>query len=157
MSLSKHSPWFGCPHGFILEFWKTLQKRATLCFFILARVHGTKIVPKKQVHQDSRGLFWCDPFPWWWEKRNIPKDIPGCTRVSLECFRMSLGLTRVLLGCTRLSLGWPYVVVCLVMSVCVGIGSWQNTSILGNLPGSFVTPLTWFFSFLHDNFRVFLS
>ena len=49
--LVKCSPWFGGHHGLSLEFWRTLQKWAKLCFFLLARVHGTIIIQKNQVHQ----------------------------------------------------------------------------------------------------------
>ena len=51
MSLVKCSPSFGGHHGLSLEFWRTLQKWAKLCFFLLARVHGTIIIQKNQVHQ----------------------------------------------------------------------------------------------------------
>ena len=66
MSLVKCSPWFGGHHGLSLEFWRTLQKWAILCFFLLARVHGTIIIQKKSgtsSYFNSRGLFVMWPFP----------------------------------------------------------------------------------------------
>ena len=66
MSLVKCSPWFGGNHGLSLEFWRTLQKWAKLCFFLLALVHGTIMIQKKSGTSGSfysRGLFVMWPLP----------------------------------------------------------------------------------------------